>query len=767
MWQGAEDRATPGEGTAPSFLAAFLLLVAGAGLYTLSRTLETSTGEVALGAVAISLFGVGIVGFALRVRAHARAEGDVAAFQRFFAAAPDPAVLTDWTGRVRSVNRAFAPVPDGMSLTALLGSRAPVGVAQVHRLARLAVAQGAAYEALGPASGTLLVQSAGQGALIWRLAPAPAPGPESGPDYAAARFLHLTLDAGGAVTGANPAACALIGQTPREIGEIIDDLPLRSGGLHGLKGSQGSLARAVLVPAALGAELFLFPADPTEANVVNPDRFLDHLPVALVRLTTAGRLVYVNRAARALLGDAAVPGTLLSALVEGMGRSIPDRLSDVSRGRSIGRSEIARSTGAERELFLQISFNRLVMDGDVSVIAVISDATEMKTLEAQFVQSQKMQAVGQLAGGVAHDFNNLLTAINGHCDLLLLRHEAGDGDHGDLLQIRQNANRAAALVRQLLAFSRKQTLRPKVLMLGETLGELTHLLNRLLGERVTLTIEHGAELAPVKVDERQFEQVIMNLVVNARDAMPHGGEVRIRTRNLRLHHDVERDRATIPAGDYVLVEVSDTGVGIPEDKLDKIFEPFYTTKKLGEGTGLGLSTAYGIVKQTGGFIFAASVLGQGATFSIYLPRHDQDIEIDRAPEPVDEPVRDLTGNGVVLLVEDEAPVRSFAARALRLRGYTVLEAASGEEALEITADPARKIDLLVSDVVMPGIDGPTWVRQARLSRPDIRVIFVSGYAEDVFKSDGTFMRDAVFVPKPFSLNELTQKVKEVIELERV
>jgi two-component system cell cycle sensor histidine kinase/response regulator CckA len=373
-----------------------------------------------------------------------------------------------------------------------------------------------------------------------------------------------------------------------------------------------------------------------------------------------------------------------------------------------------------------------------------------------------MQAIGQLAGGVAHDFNNLLTAINGPGDLLLLRHEGGDPDHGDLIQIRQNANRAAALVRQLLAFSRKQTLRPKVLHLTETLSELSHLLNRLLGERVTLRIEHGQELGPVRVDERQFEQVIMNLVVNARDAMPNGGEVRISTRNLRLRHDLERDQATVPAGDYVLVEVTDTGVGIPEDKLHKIFEPFYTTKKLGEGTGLGLSTVYGIVKQTGGFIFVASVVGRGSTFSVYLPRHDEEPPAEGAAEPLPEPVRDLTGNGVVLLVEDEAPVRSFAARALRLRGYTVLEAGSGEEALEFIADPAQRIDLLVSDVVMPGIDGPTWVRQAREQRPGVKVIFVSGYAEDVFRSDGGAVEDAIFVPKPFSLNELTQKVKDAL-----
>ena len=274
-----------------------------------------------------------------------------------------------------------------------------------------------------------------------------------------------------------------------------------------------------------------------------------------------------------------------------------------------------------------------MLDGTPSLLAVLSDATELKTLEAQFVQSQKMQAVGQLAGGVAHDFNNLLTAINGHCDLLLMRHDVADVEHGDLMQIRQNANRAAALVRQLLAFSRKQTLRPTVINLQDTLSELTHLLNRLLTDKVTLRIEHAPDLAPVRVDERQIEQVIMNLVVNARDAMPRGGEVRIATRNVRLGRDLHRDRAVILQGDYVVIEVADSGHGIPEGKLNKIFEPFFTTKQVGEGTGLGLSTAYGIVKQTGGFIFADSPPGQGATFTIYLPAYDKVETAARRPSP--------------------------------------------------------------------------------------------------------------------------------------
>jgi two-component system cell cycle sensor histidine kinase/response regulator CckA len=396
-------------------------------------------------------------------------------------------------------------------------------------------------------------------------------------------------------------------------------------------------------------------------------------------------------------------------------------------------------------------------------LAVLSDATELKTLEAQFVQSQKMQEVGQLAGGVAHDFNNLLTAINGHCDLLLMRHDVADVEHGDLMQIRQNANRAAALVRQLLAFSRKQTLRPTVINLQDTLSELAHLLNRLLSEKVALRIEHGQDLAPVRVDERQLEQVIMNLVVNARDAMPRGGEVRITTRNIRLAEDLHRDRAVVFKGDYVVIEVADSGTGIPRDKLNKIFEPFFTTKQVGEGTGLGLSTAYGIIKQTGGFIFADSPAGQGATFTIYLPAYETRSEPAPAPEPEARPPRDLTGRGLVLLVEDEDPVRSFAARALQLRGYTVVEATSGEEALEILSDDGLHVDILLSDVIMPGLDGPAWVREARKARPDAKVIFMSGYTEDAFSGGDCGIPGAAFLPKPFTLPELTQRVKDTLD----
>ena len=550
--------------------------------------------------------------------------------------------------------------------------------------------------------------------------------------------------------------------------ERLDDLILETDGQDPFRFvlRDGERTPIDVVRTAIGdgrIEIVLVPCDPDDLRRATPDRFLDALPVALARVDADGRIISANEGVRELLGPAAKEGAALEDLMDGLGRSMTERINDMFRGRSHMRSEVARATVDGQEVYLQVTLKRVGFGGAPSLVAVISDATELKTLEAQFVQSQKMQAVGQLAGGVAHDFNNLLTAISGHCDLLLMRHEQGDADHGDLIQVRQNANRAASLVGQLLAFSRKQTLLPKVLTLYDTLRELSHLLNRLLGEKVSLAIEHGPDLAKVRVDERQLEQVIMNLVVNARDAMPHGGEVRIETRNEHVAQDFKRDRAVVPFGDYVRIDVTDTGHGIPPEKIKKIFEPFFTTKAPGEGTGLGLSTVYGIIKQTGGFIFAESKVGQGSRFTIYLPAFGEDAEQAQVPDAaVEKDEVDLSGSGVVLLVEDELPVRSFAARALDIRGYTVIEAACAEEALEILEDDDLHVDIFVSDVIMPGMDGPTWVKKARERRPDTKVIFVSGYAEEAFEGGEVKVPNAAFLPKPFSLNELTQTVKEQI-----
>jgi two-component system cell cycle sensor histidine kinase/response regulator CckA len=440
--------------------------------------------------------------------------------------------------------------------------------------------------------------------------------------------------------------------------------------------------------------------------------------------------------------------TAVAAAVKGQAPSSP---IDIGLDREGGRSARfylapVEDGGAERE----------------AAIVYAIDTTEQRTLEAQFAQSQKMQAVGQLAGGVAHDFNNVLTAIIGYSDLLLANSRPTDPSFQDVMQIKQNANRAAGLVRQLLAFSRRQTLRPQVLNLGDVMSDLTMLLRRLLGETIKLEVKEERDLWPVKADLNQFEQVIVNLAVNARDAMAEGGTLTIRTANVSAAQAAQYAEAGLPAADHVLVEVADTGAGIPPAILDKIFEPFFTTKEVGKGTGLGLSTVYGIVKQTGGTLQVESEPGEGSIFRVFLPRHVPEVAAV-APKAVEAeaPAKsaDLTGRGTLLLVEDEEAVRAFAARALASRGYQVLEAGSGVEALEAMEKHAGEVDLVLSDVVMPEMDGPTLLKELRGTHPDIKVIFMSGYAEEAFAKNLPEGADFGFLPKPFTLKQLIEAVK--------
>ncbi len=541
-----------------------------------------------------------------------------------------------------------------------------------------------------------------------------------------------------------------------------------SNGLYATSGigviiliSLGIFAVQKSVPPRISAESCGPETDPIDSESLQ--RILDDLPVALIRLSTDGTIVGVNGAARGLLGHTDLIGKNFSEEIEGLGRSMRVRVAEALKGDGIRTTEMGRFLRNGKEVFLQVSLMAMKFANRDCLVVVLSDKTELKILEAQFVQSQKMQAVGQLAGGVAHDFNNLLTAINGHCDLILLRHDANDEDYGDLIQIRQNANRAAALVRQLLAFSRKQTLRPKVLKLARTLAQLSQLLNRLLGEKVNLKIDIADDLNLVRVDERQLEQVIMNLVVNARDAMLDGGEVMISAQNATLTKPLERDRATVPTGHYVCIKVRDTGTGISSENIAKIFEPFFTTKRVGEGTGLGLSTVYGIIKQTGGFVFVDSIPNQGTEFAVYLPCYEGSAAVPPEPEP-EKPVvpEALATSGRILLVEDEDPVRSFAARALRMRGFKVDEAESAEKALELLALNGAQYDLYISDIIMPGKDGPTWVREALVQHPKTKVIFMSGYAEDVFEDGKPDIENAGFLQKPFSLSELSESVSQLL-----
>jgi two-component system cell cycle sensor histidine kinase/response regulator CckA len=392
------------------------------------------------------------------------------------------------------------------------------------------------------------------------------------------------------------------------------------------------------------------------------------------------------------------------------------------------------------------------------------DISGQKTLEQRLVQSQKMQAIGQLAGGIAHDFNNLLTAMIGFCDLLLQRYTSKDPSYGDVIQIKQNATRAANLVRQLLAFSKQQTLKPRVVSITELLLDLSSLLKRLLGPNIEFKVMHGRDLWNVKLDNVQFEHVIINLAVNARDAMKDGGKLTIQTRNHFADKSFKCVYDTAPPGDYVLIEIIDTGCGIAPEMVENIFEPFFSRsgndsqKKLGTGTGLGLSTVYGIVNQTNGFIAVESEVGKGANFKIYIPRYTGDEQIHAGSTPISP--RDLSGSETVLIVEDEDSVRMFSARTLREKGYKVLEASCGDEAIKIAQ--SNDFDLLVTDVVMPKMDGPTLCRAIKDMGKNVKTIFISGYSEDTFRKDVGKNPMIHFLQKPFTLQGLAGKVKEVL-----
>lgn len=500
---------------------------------------------------------------------------------------------------------------------------------------------------------------------------------------------------------------------------------------------------------------------PTEREFLI-DPIFDAAPIALAVVTREGTIREYNQPLKIHAASKSLKaGDSIFSIVKPEDREDMQRLIEFAHEGKPASVPLDVVFNSQPERVGQI-YSTSISKGDESyAILYLIDTTQEKSLERQFVQAQKMQAVGQLAGGVAHDFNNLLTAIIGFCDLLLVRHDAGDQSFSDIIQIKQNANRAANLVRQLLAFSRQQTLRPKVLMVTDILAEISNLIRRLIGENIDFKVVHGRDLMPVKVDQGQLEQVIINLAVNARDAMPEGGALEIRTSMIGPDHPLVEKYEVIVPDDYVLVEVEDTGCGIPADNLSKIFEPFFTTKGVGQGTGLGLATVYGIVKQTGGFVFVESEQGKGTKFLLFLKAHGQGTHEEETEPEAEAPARDLTGKGTILIVEDEDPVRLFACRALSNKGYKVLEAASGESALEILQSGDDEIDLLISDVIMPTMDGPTLVKEARKDLPDLPVIFVSGYAEDVFRRN-LEAEEFRFLPKPFSLNDLAEEVKSIL-----
>jgi two-component system, cell cycle sensor histidine kinase and response regulator CckA len=486
------------------------------------------------------------------------------------------------------------------------------------------------------------------------------------------------------------------------------------------------------------------------------------IPIGFATLDSTGKILSANPSFLDMSASMKLKGSLLESISKLQSEKVQLAMEQAfgHRGKRVEADVVLESAQPKAVRF---SFAANPAQSDQLMVFAL-DMTESKTLEVQLAQSQKMQAVGQLASGIAHDFNNVLTPIIGFADLLLAKMRPADPSFNDIMNIKQNANRAANLVRQLLAFSRKQTMQPKLHSLTEAMSDLGNLLGRVLGEKIDLEIVHSRDLGHVLVDIHQFEQVIINLAVNARDAMTNGGTLKVRTWNATV--EAEGPQHKLPAGDYVVCTVTDSGTGIPADIVEKIWEPFFSTKEVGKGTGLGLSMVYGIIKQTGGYIFCDSEVGKGTTFTIYLPRQEppaaaavSTAEGAKAAEPAR---ADFTGRGRILVVEDEDSVRAFAMRALQSRGYTVVEAESGERGLEKILEDKDGFELILSDVVMPEMDGPTMLSEIRKRGINTKFIFMSGYAEDAFERNLENPGDFGFLQKPFSLKQLVEKVKEAI-----
>jgi two-component system, cell cycle sensor histidine kinase and response regulator CckA len=611
-------------------------------------------------------------------------------------------------------------------------------------------------------------------------------------DYDLAEIGSGGLKLNDIVSGDGASLLTAIAAAPGEVKtEVFDiDLKMRGGKTtparlyhklaFGADGAPGP-SRTLVISRARDER-----SDPERSAEVRFMRFFDHTPMAIATVDRAGSVVGAN-ARFAKLAQSLGPGLGLDGAAN---RSIFRAVSARDRGLLISAiNQAAEGQGdikpvevmleGARERWGQFFVTPVEQDERETEAAIVYmlETTERRTLENQINQSQKMDMVGQLAGGIAHDFNNVLSAIMMANDFLLNAHKPTDPSFQDIMQIKQNATRAATLVRQLLAFSRRQTLRPQVLDLGDALSDLTMLLRRLIGEKVKLDLVHGRDLWPVKVDVSQFEQVIVNLAVNARDAMPDGGKLMVRTANVSAAQSAQLAYKGMPAAEYVRIDISDTGTGIPADIRDKIFEPFFSTKEVGKGTGLGLSTVYGIVKQTGGFVYVESEEGKGTSFSIFLPRHHPEQEAQEeakaeaaqphaangaTPPSAARPRADLTGQGTILLVEDEEGLRSLNARGLRSRGYSVIEASNGIEAMEALEEKDGAVDLVVSDVVMPEMDGPTLLKAMRDRNPNLKIIFVSGYAEDAFEKSLPENEQFAFLPKPFTLTQLVAAVKETM-----
>ncbi|MFZ1203988.1 MAG: CHASE4 domain-containing protein [Candidatus Acidiferrales bacterium] len=402
-------------------------------------------------------------------------------------------------------------------------------------------------------------------------------------------------------------------------------------------------------------------------------------------------------------------------------------------------------------------------DGNlIGVIGVALDVTDRKHLTDQLRQSQKMQAIGELAGGVAHDFNNLLMVVKGHAQLLLQRMPKDASLHHSVEQMEKAADRAASLTRQLLAFSRKQVLQPRVLDMNDVVGGMIKMFSRVIGENIEMAFVPGANLGRTKADPGQIEQVLLNLVVNARDAMPDGGRLTIETANVQLDHTYAAGHVAVEPGPYIMLTVTDTGCGMDAETQSRIFEPFFTTKEAGKGTGLGLATVYGVVKQSGGYIWVYSEVGCGSTFKIYLPQVAEEVE---APVVTSETGGSLAGTETILFVEDEQSVRELVRDYLRGEGYSVLDAGDGIEALQVAAAHNGPIHILVTDVVMPRLSGRDLAARLSAERRNLKILFISGYTDDTVVRHGVLDGGVAFLQKPFNLKALAEKIREVLKAE--
>ncbi|MXO73859.1 response regulator [Altererythrobacter aerius] len=558
--------------------------------------------------------------------------------------------------------------------------------------------------------------------------------------------------------------------------QTLIHIPLGQQGDPRLPGADESGSLMLLIDSGVGIGAATEGAGPGATPQL--ESLLGALPLGLAMTDRDGRFLFANKPFRraAAIEGAALPQFPSDLVVREDKAALVDAVRRFGKGPAAATDMALRLRGQPDEpVSLGIAGVRGL--GEAAVLLSLVDSTEETRLKRQVAQATKMQAVGQLAGGVAHDFNNVLTAVIGTCDLMLLRHSPGDSDYDDIQQIRANSNRAAALTRQLLAFSRQQTLRPEVLQLPDVVSEVSQLLKRLLGEKIELRVNHDRDLGPVRADPQQLEQVIVNLAVNARDAMLAQGEgkggsagkLSIATRRVTARDVRHMGTEILPEGDYTALVVQDTGGGIPAEHLGKIFEPFFTTKDQGKGTGLGLSTVYGIVKQSGGFIFADNIplpsgtATHGARFTVYFPVYQGAMPAPRA-RAAPEPAVQWAGGGRILLVEDEDMVRAVAERALVRAGYSVTTAADGEDGLSAIAN-GEPFDLVVSDVVMPGMDGPTMARAIRKLHPALPVLFMSGYAEEQLRRD-IDMADMHFLPKPFSVQQISDKVGVVLGAQR-